>query len=98
MLQMTESKPSIPGSIKCRLCGEVCRRGVSLPCCQTISCRSCATKSLTTTRTCWSCGLPTNTSDLVNNEQLRQNVERFNKGEWESGGVIFIDFGSVFTF
>ena len=84
---MTEGKGSVPASIQCRLCGEVCRRGVSLSCCQTISCRSCATKSITSTRTCWSCGLPTNTSDLVNNEQLRQNVERFNKGEWDTGGV-----------
>ena len=84
---MTEGKPSVPASIQCRLCGEVCRRGVSLSCCRTISCRSCATKSITSTRTCWSCGLPTNTSDLVNNEQLRQNVERFNKGEWDAGGL-----------
>ena len=41
---------NIPESIKCKLCGEVCKRGVSLGCCDTIACRSCATKSITTTR------------------------------------------------
>ena len=29
---------NIPESIKCKLCGEVCKRGVSLGCCDTIAC------------------------------------------------------------
>ena len=79
---MTNTRARVPRSIQCRICSEPCKRGVSLPCCSTISCRACATKSITTTRTCWSCGQATNTQALVNDEQLRQNVERFNKGEW----------------
>ena len=76
------TKTRVPASIRCRLCGEACKRGVSLACCSTISCRACATKSITTVRTCWSCGQTTSTAALVNDEQLRLNVERFNKGEW----------------
>ena len=75
-------KARVPASIRCRLCGEVCKRGVSLPCCSTIACRACATKSITTVRTCWGCGQTTSTAALVNDQQLRQNVERFNKGDW----------------
>ena len=87
-LQMTDSgtRPRVPESIQCRLCLEVCKRGVSLPCCSTIACRACATKRITTTRTCWGCGQSTSTAALVNNEQLRQNVEKFNKGDWEPCG------------
>jgi len=76
------TKARVPASIRCRLCGEACKRGVSLACCSTISCRACATKSITTIRTCWGCGQTTSTAALVNDEQLRQNVERFNKGDW----------------
>merc|ERR1711953_1538752 len=77
-----DCKSRVPPSIRCRLCGEACKRGVSLACCSTISCRACATKSITTVRTCWGCGQTTSTAALVNDEQLRQNVERFNKGDW----------------
>ena len=77
-----DCKSRVPPSIRCRLCGEACKRGVSLACCSTISCRACATKSITTVRTCWGCGQTTSTAALVNDEQLRLNVERFNKGEW----------------
>ena len=78
----TNTKARVPASIRCRLCGEACKRGVSLACCSTISCRACATKSITTVRTCWGCGQTTSTAALVNDEQLRLNVERFNKGDW----------------
>ena len=45
--------------------------------------RSAATKYVTTNRTCWneSCKTEVSTGDLINDENLRAQVERFNKGE-----------------
>ena len=45
--------------------------------------RSAATKFVTTNRTCWneSCKTEVSTGDLINDENLRAQVERFNKGE-----------------
>jgi len=79
----------IPESIKCKLCGEVCKRGVSLGCCGTIACRSCATKSITTTRICWNvdCKKTVTTSQLVNDENLRQRVDKYSKGELKDNDV-----------
>ena len=33
--------------LKCNLCGEICKRGVTLPCCAVAACRACAVKKLT---------------------------------------------------
>ena len=45
--------------------------------------RSAATKYVTANRTCWneSCKTEVSTGDLINDENLRAQVERFNKGE-----------------
>ena len=96
------SERPIPEKIKCRLSGEVCKRGVRVGCCNTIASRyisgfiyslenfncqwfyrSAATKYVTTNRTCWneSCKTEVSTGDLINDENLRAQVERFNKGE-----------------
>ena len=73
----------IPDKIKCKICSEVCKRGVRVNCCNTVACRACATKSITTNRVCWndSCKQSVTTAQLVNDENLRQQVDRFSKGE-----------------
>jgi len=71
---------SIPDSIKCWCCGEVCKRGVKVACCSAIACRACATKSVTRNKICWNgeCGTAMKTGDLVNDEALREAVDKFN--------------------
>ena len=51
--------------------------------CEDILSRSAATKYVTANRTCWneSCKTEVSTGDLINDENLRAQVERFNKGE-----------------
>jgi hypothetical protein len=33
-------------ALACGVCGEMCKRGVSLPCCGAQACRACATKQV----------------------------------------------------
>jgi len=72
----------VPQEIMCRICGEVCKRGVKLGCCSTVGCRSCATKSITRDKKCWNCGTEALSKDMINDEELRSKVEKFQKGEW----------------
>lgn len=72
----------VPKEIMCKICGEVCKRGVKLGCCSTVGCRSCATKSITRDKKCWNCGTEALSKDMINDEELRSKVEKFQKGEW----------------
>ena len=36
--------PDVPEKLRCKICSELCKRGVRLSCCNTIACRACATK------------------------------------------------------
>jgi len=69
----------IPESIKCGICADACKRGVKTPCCSAIACRACATKSITRNKLCWnqSCAKAMRTSDLINDEALRDAVDKF---------------------
>jgi len=68
--------------ISCEICKEICKRGVSVKCCGTKACRACATKKVTSTRSCWneSCRVPMKTDDLINDENLRTAVNNFKAG------------------
>jgi len=74
---------AVPEKIQCKICSAVCKRGVRVGCCNTIACRSCATKSITTNRVCWNenCKTEVTTSQLINDENLRQQADKFSKGE-----------------
>jgi len=54
-----------------------------LACCGAVGCRSCATKTITRDKKCWSCGSEALSKDLLNDEGLRLGVEKFQKGEWK---------------
>jgi len=68
--------------LKCNLCGEICKRGVTLPCCAVAACRACAVKKLTANRNCWVewCKKNGVTSvDLINDELLRSAIDNYKK-------------------
>ena len=75
----------IPSSIMCCICSNVCKRGIIVRCCRTRACRSCATKYVTRYKVCWSklCDKPCKTGDFINDEGLRENVEKYLKGSPE---------------
>jgi len=70
-------------SLLCSICKELCKRGVATPCCNAKACRYCAVKNLTdfvsnVARKCWSCGKsPLATLQLINDQDLRDEVQRF---------------------
>merc|ERR1719367_1915475 len=66
----------VPVSLQCGICSQLCKRGVKLAC-------SCATKTITRDKKCWSCGSEALSKDLLNDEGLRLGVEKFQKGEWK---------------
>merc|ERR1712080_604657 len=68
--------------LKCSVCGDICKRAVSMKCCGRGSCRACAVKKLTAKRECWieSCSaIEKSSEDLENDELLREAVAYFNK-------------------
>ena len=66
--------------LKCDLCGKMCKRAVSLPCCPTQTCNSCAVIEITKNRMCWECKNPVNcTKELIHEEVLREAIEWFRK-------------------
>jgi len=73
------SVTDIPDSLKCGLCSQACKRGVRVPCCNTRACRGCATKHVTRTKVCWNkeCGVKTKTGDMVIDQELREDVDKF---------------------
>jgi len=73
----------VPVSLQCGICSQLCKRGVKLACCGAVGCRSCATKTITRDKKCWSCGSEALSKDLLNDEGLRLGVEKFQKGEWK---------------
>jgi len=73
----------VPASLQCGICSQLCKRGVKLACCGAVGCRSCATKTITRDKKCWSCGSEALSKDLLNDEGLRLGVEKFQKGEWK---------------
>jgi len=70
---------NVPESIQCGICSQVCKRGVKVLCCNIRACRSCATHHVTRKKICWntSCGKQIKTGDLVNDEALREDVEKY---------------------
>merc|ERR550525_733015 len=72
----------VPEALKCGICAQLCKRGVKLACCGAVGCRSCATKTITRDKKCWSFGSEALSKDLLNDEGLRLGVEKFQKGEW----------------
>lgn len=75
--------------LKCSVCEEICKRGVSMSCCGTAACRGCAVKKLTAKRECWieTCSAIGISSDkLENDELLRTAIEHFKEtGEMDLG-------------
>jgi len=78
---VTMTQQEIPDDVKCKICGEACKRGVKLGCCSTIACRTCATKTITRDKKCWTCGKEALSKDMINDEELRTRVDKFQKGE-----------------
>ena len=76
----------ISDSIKCGICSEACKRGVKVPCCSAIACRACATKSVTRNKICWNkeCAAEIRTGDLINDEALREAVDKFQTAKKEA--------------
>jgi len=74
----------VPEALKCGICAQLCKRGVKLACCGAVGCRSCATKTITRDKKCWNCGSEALSKDLLNDEDLRLGVEKFQRGEWTS--------------
>jgi len=67
-------------SLTCTLCGKICKRGVTLPCCGLSSkaCRNCAIKMITETRQCWVCmNIDIGPSELINHLELREACKVF---------------------
>jgi len=84
-MNLDEDNPNylIP-TLLCDICGEMCQRGVLMPCCGVQACRYCAIKKITDLdsnkgRKCWECNQgPIKTEDLVIDEDLREHVKQFN--------------------
>jgi len=72
----------VPSSLACGICTQLCKRGAKLLCCGAIACRACATKTITRDKKCWLCGKEALSKDLVNDDELRGMVDKFQKGEW----------------
>lgn len=68
--------------VSCQICMDVCKRAVSVKCCDARACRACATKKVTSSRFCWNnaCKIPMNTEALQNDEDVRCAVEHFKAG------------------
>eukprot|EP00092_Neocalanus_flemingeri_P038953 GFUD01042407.1.p1 GENE.GFUD01042407.1~~GFUD01042407.1.p1 ORF type:complete len:175 (-),score=39.37 GFUD01042407.1:215-739(-) len=81
---------TVPESIVCSICSEVCKRGVKVDCCSAIACRSCATRSVTRNKTCWNgaCAKQIKTGDLINDETLREEVDKYQTVRKEAEGKI----------
>eukprot|EP00092_Neocalanus_flemingeri_P013566 GFUD01014629.1.p1 GENE.GFUD01014629.1~~GFUD01014629.1.p1 ORF type:complete len:247 (+),score=70.68 GFUD01014629.1:95-835(+) len=79
MAMLGGSGNDVPISVQCGICSDVCKRGVKVPCCSTRACRSCATCHVTRNKICWNtrCGHAIRTVDLVNDEALRDEVEKY---------------------
>jgi len=68
--------------LKCCVCQDICKRGVTTPCCGAAACRGCATVKITKTRGCWleNCGrIGIKTEELLNDMVLREAVDGFKK-------------------
>lgn len=68
--------------LKCPVCEEICKRGVTLPCCGAAACRGCAVKKLAVKRGCWLEGCETigmTGEDLINDELLRSAIDNYKK-------------------
>ena len=61
--------------VSCEICGQLCSRGVVLPCCQAQACRRCATNKVISINKCWSCSASTSTQLFINDMDLRNAVE-----------------------
>lgn len=72
----------VPKSLACGICTQLCKRGAKLLCCGAIACRACATKTITRDKKCWLCDKEALSKDLVNDDELRGMVDKFQKGEW----------------
>ena len=66
--------------VSCDICQNICRRAVSLPCCQSQACRACAVKGITTYKSCWGCQKSAVTSDLKIELGLREAVKVISSG------------------
>jgi len=79
----SENQDSKPKSrFACSICKEMCKRASKMKCCGKkagSACRACAIKHVTGNRKCWNCGTSANTSDVINDEELRAKVDKHHK-------------------
>lgn len=66
-----------PLKVNCGVCGDVCKRGVKVTCCQARACRNCAVKHITKNKSCWksACTKVVSTDVVENDEDLRALVD-----------------------
>jgi len=87
--QEEEPLERVPTFVKCRVCSNVYKRAVKVPCCNYRACRACAVKLATKLKKCWNkkCGKPLATTELENDEEQRAKVEKWmeRKKKWEEG-------------
>jgi len=65
--------------LSCEICGEICKRGITVPCCSAQACGGCAILKVTKTKECWNCKENVTTQDFVKDQDLRDGVDEMNK-------------------
>eukprot|EP00088_Acartia_fossae_P000087 TRINITY_DN10028_c0_g1_i2.p1 TRINITY_DN10028_c0_g1~~TRINITY_DN10028_c0_g1_i2.p1 ORF type:complete len:180 (-),score=18.40 TRINITY_DN10028_c0_g1_i2:292-831(-) len=71
-------RKKIEKMLSCTICGEICSRGITMPCCKTSACRKCATQQVLQSKRCWMCGSETpTTKEFLNEDGLRDAVAAF---------------------
>ena len=76
-IQKIEAKP--PARLQCKVCHNLLRNAVNLPCCQQLVCRGCAVKNIIKNQShCFlpSCLKPSLITDLKANENVRQECQK----------------------
>mmetsp|Transcript_5532 Transcript_5532/g.14125 ORF Transcript_5532/g.14125 Transcript_5532/m.14125 type:complete len:332 (-) Transcript_5532:90-1085(-) len=73
---LTELQPDVALLFYCPLCGQLLRAASIVSCCAVTFCEECARTQLERTGACPSCGVPSNSVELVPNVQMQKVVGR----------------------
>ena len=60
--------------LSCEICGDICKRGITVPCCSAQACGGCAILKVTKTKECWNCKENVTTQGRIIHHQPNDNV------------------------
>ena len=78
-MMSTSTKPGLPPEFLCKICTNLIKNAVMMPCCAGPCCDTCAVTGVACFGTCPLCQAVTSPEDLIPFRMLRDKIDKYNE-------------------